>query len=174
MNHSENPFVTGVRKVIPAVLIYVRKNDEILMIHRNAKDRASVDTHQGKWNGLGGKCERDESPLDAAVREVKEESGLDLPVSSYHALGVIQFPNFNAQKSEDWIVFVFTAEWNSQQPYRSSSEGDLHWVSRGDLTALNLWPGDFHFIPFVLEKSPFLGTIWYEDLKVIRVWFQKL
>lgn len=30
----------------------------------------------GKWNGPGGKVQEDESPLDAAVREVREEIGV--------------------------------------------------------------------------------------------------
>jgi len=30
----------------------------------------------GKWNGIGGKIEREEAPLEACVREMKEETGL--------------------------------------------------------------------------------------------------
>ncbi|MDB6017710.1 MAG: hypothetical protein JWR19_2199 [Pedosphaera sp.] len=33
----------------------------------------------GKWNGVGGKLERGESPLQAMQREFKEEAGLDIP-----------------------------------------------------------------------------------------------
>src|ERR1051326_4445564 len=103
-----NSFESGARKAIPAVLVYVRRGSEILMIHRNTTGRA--DFHEGKWNGLGGKCEADESPLQAAKREVKEEAGLDLDLSSFHPMGVIQFPNFKPHKKEDWIVFLFSAE----------------------------------------------------------------
>src|SRR4051812_11431974 len=110
MPKVENPFEAGTRKVIPAVLIYIRRADRVLMIHRNSVVPGYVDYHQGKWNGLGGKCEIDESPLDAALREVKEESGIVLNESQIKALGVLQFPNFKAHKNEDWIVFVFEAE----------------------------------------------------------------
>ena len=61
----------------------------------------------GKWNGLGGKCEPDESPLEAAIREFKEESGLVLEPGAVKPLGVLQFPNFKPAKHEDWMVFVF-------------------------------------------------------------------
>ena len=97
-----NAFEAGTRKVIPAVLIYLRRGDSVLMLHRNARD-ASADFHSGKWNGLGGKCDPDESPLETAKRELQEESGLDLPLESFHSLGVVQFPNFKPKKHEDWI-----------------------------------------------------------------------
>src|SRR5689334_13207618 len=107
-----NVFESGERKVIPAVLVYLRCHDHVLMIHRNAKG-VQADYHSGKWNGLGGKCEKDESPLEAAHREVLEESGLDIPLAQFKALGVLQFPNFKAHKNEDWVVFVFVGDLDS-------------------------------------------------------------
>jgi hypothetical protein len=38
-----------------------------------------------------------------------------------------------------------------------------------DLLKLNLWPGDRHFIPFVLEGKPFSGAIWYDGQVVAKV-----
>src|SRR5690242_15959893 len=90
MNLPENPFEAGTRKAIPAVLVYIRRADQVLMIHRNAPG-GRADYHQGKWNGLGGKCELDESPQEAAQREVQEESGLQIDLSRFQPLGVIQF-----------------------------------------------------------------------------------
>jgi 8-oxo-dGTP diphosphatase len=165
-----NPFESGERKVIPAVLIYARRPDgRVLMIHRNAPDRPG-DYHAGKWNGLGGKLELDESPQAAARRELLEESGLNLPADAFVALGVLQFPNFKAHQQEDWVCWVFTARvpegLELSQP--SGPEGDLHWVAPGDLAKLNLWPGDRHFIGYVAEEKPFLGTIWYAGQHVVK------
>lgn len=177
MSLPKNCFESGSQKAIPAVLVYVRRNHQVLMIHRNAKNPNRVDYHEGKWNGLGGKCELGESPLEAAQREVQEESGLVLTAEHFKALGVIQFPNFKPQKKEDWIVFVFIADLNpseTQEPQKTSLEGDLHWIPAADLLSLNLWPGDRFFIPYVMEQKAFLGTIWYEDGQVARTWFQEL
>src|SRR4051812_2814241 len=99
----KNAFETGERKVIPAVLIYAWRGDEVLMIRRDSGRPG--DYHAGKWNGLGGKLELDESPVEGARRELREEAGLDLPESAFRALGSIQFPNFKAHKKEDWVVF---------------------------------------------------------------------
>ena len=168
---SPNAFESGERKVVPAVLIYVRSGDHVLMIHRTGK---KGDYHSGKWNGLGGKFEADESPLECARRELREESGLDLEEPQFHCLGVIQFPNFKAHKHEDWLVYVFSARIEERVSSLKCSEGDLHWVPSTDLLQLNLWPGDRHFLPYVLEERPFLGTIWYRGEEVLRHQIQPL
>ena len=182
---AENPFETGLRKVIPAVLVYLRQGDQVLMIHRNSgqevhaagPNSGRIDYHAGKWNGLGGKCEKDESPWEAATREVFEESGLELSPAQLKMLGVLQFPNFKPHKNEDWIVFVFVATLNAgeaQELRPTCEEGTLHWIPEKDLLSLNLWPGDVHFIPYVLETKPFAGTIWYSKQAVVKTWVQPL
>jgi 8-oxo-dGTP diphosphatase len=163
-----NPFESGQRKSIPAVLIYARHGDRVLMIHRNGKPG---DYHSGKWNGLGGKCDLNESPQETAQREFQEEAGLSLPLERFAALGTLTFPNFKAHRQEDWIAFVFTVELNEEecsQVSTSNPEGELHWIPAQDLLSLNLWPGDRHFIPYVVEGKPFLGTIWYQGQDVLR------
>lgn len=171
-----NAFESGARKAIPAVLIYARHGDQVLMIHRNSPDRPG-DYHAGKWNGLGGKCEPDESPQETARREFEEEAGLALPLEAFRALGSLTFPNFKAHKSEDWLVYVFEVELGAEQCgqiLRKTAEGELHWVPAADLLKLNLWPGDKHFIPLVAARRPFLGTIWYQGPDVMRHWIQPL
>ncbi len=178
---ADNPFETGQRKVIPAVLVYLKSADhQVLMIHRvDAQGQGRPDDyHSGRWNGLGGKLELDESPLEAARRELREESGLDLPESSFRPLGTLQFPNFKPHKNEDWHVSVLLARVGGRahplpQP-AANAEGQLQWVPVKKLLELNLWPGDRHFIPFVGNEQPFMGTIWYQGSEVLRHWMVPL
>ena len=174
-----NPFQNGNRKVVPASLIYARSNGLVLMLHRNADGagRAS-DIHQGKWNGLGGKFELGESPLEASRREFEEEASIALPESAFRPLGVLQFPNFNPARAEDWIVFVFEAAVAGNEArsglLRSSPEGDLHWIAEGEIASLPLWEGDREFLPWVLRREPFVGTFWYEKGALARSWLAPL
>ena len=48
----------------------------------------------GKWNGFGGKVEANEGILEGAIREVKEECGLDLEPNDVVKLGLIGKQNF--------------------------------------------------------------------------------
>ena len=174
---SENVFESGSRKLIPSTLIYVRHRGRVLMIHRNSAGSGRLDFHEGKWNGLGGKCEADESPLVAAQRELREESGLDLPVTQFKSAGVIQFPLFKPHKNEDWLVFLFTVdlqELSHASLSTQNKEGSLHWIKDSDILKLNLWPGDRLFVPQVLQGNSLVGTIWYENSQVKSSWIQVL
>lgn len=140
------------------------------MIHRHGKGRPG-DFHEGKWNGLGGKCELDESFANAARRELKEESGLEPEASAFRCLGFLQFPNFKPHKSEDWICAVYRVELPRQlrdQVRAESVEGSLRWIPMPEVTQLALWPGDRKFIPYVLKGQAFAGTFWYRDGELIR------
>lgn len=162
--------------MIPAVLVYVQCGAFTLMIHRNGSE--GKDFHSGKWNGLGGKFELDEIALETARREVLEESGLEIPLSEFQALGTLHFPNFKPHKQEDWMVFVFVAKLGSTESpptvHSQISEGELHWVPSTDLLKLNLWPGDRHFLPWVMKGTPFMGTLCYKGGDVDRFWVQAL
>ena len=56
-------------------LCYIERNDSYLMMHRIKKKH---DVNAGKWIGVGGHFETGESPEDCLLREVKEETGLDV------------------------------------------------------------------------------------------------
>ncbi|MBC7387020.1 MAG: NUDIX domain-containing protein [Cryobacterium sp.] len=168
-------FETGLRKNIPAVLIYVFCHfsdgiERVLMIHRDSADRPG-DFHAGKWNGLGGKCEADESYLEAAVRELEEESTLRLAPEVFKFAGFLQFPNFKPRKSEDWSCMLYRARVDESAALsvpEKNAEGSLHWVKTTEILVLNLWAGDRTFIPYILAGKAFTGATWYEHGEVKR------
>lgn len=137
-----------------ATLCYVKHKGQTLMIHR-AKTQA--DTH-GKSNGLGGKFEVGESPEDCAIREVKEESGLD--VKNPMLKGILTFPNLDGR--DDWYVFVFVIHEFIGELI-DSPEGHLEWISDDDLLTLNLWEGDRHFLPWLSGDKFFSAKFDYRD-----------
>ena len=57
-----------------STLCYIENDGKYLMLHRNVKEN---DVNEGKWIGVGGHFEADESPEECLLREVKEETGLD-------------------------------------------------------------------------------------------------
>ena len=54
-------------------LCYLEKDDRYLMLHRIKKE---VDVNKDKWIGVGGHFEKDETPEECLLREVKEETCL--------------------------------------------------------------------------------------------------
>ncbi len=145
--------------MILATLCYVKdvKNKKVLMLHRIKKRN---DVHEGKWNGLGGKFEKGESPEDCVIREVKEESGLT--IKSPELKGFIAFPDFDGRN--DWHVFVFVVDKFSGTMI-DSAEGKLEWIPFGELLSLNLWEGDKIFIKWLNQKKFFSAKFNYKKGK---------
>jgi 8-oxo-dGTP diphosphatase len=128
------------------------------MIHRTKKEN---DVHHGKWNGLGGKMEKNESPEEAIKREVFEESGLKIENPTLK--GIITYPETNNET--ETIVFVFTAtEFTGD--LIECNEGDLEWINTKDITKLNLWKGDLLFLPLLKDKGIFTAKITYDKENV--------
>lgn len=144
-----------------ATLCYVRHEGHTLMVHRVKKDN---DMHQGKWNGLGGKLEPGESPEECAIREIWEESGLQVVQPTLK--GVLTFPAFD--EVEDWYCFVFVARQFAGELTAASVEGNLRWVPDGELLDLNLWEGDRIFLPWLERPGFFSGKFIYEHGKLLH------
>lgn len=149
---------------ILATLGYVLSPDRqrVLMVHRNAR---AHDEHLGKYNGLGGKLERDEDIVAGMRREILEEAGLNC--AQLHLRGTISWPGFG-KSGEDWFGFVFLIEsWNGDPPPRNA-EGELQWVAIRDLDQLPLWEGDRLFLPLVFDDDPrpFHAVMPYRDGKL--------
>ena len=142
-----------------ATLCYLHRNGQTLMMYRNKK---TADMHEGKWNGLGGKMDPGETPEECVRREVKEESGYEL--GELHYRGFIVFPAFNG--FEDWYVFVFTAEDFSGEMI-DSNEGELAWIDDQKLHELNLWEGDYVFMPWLHKTEIFSARFKYQQQKLV-------
>ena len=146
---------------IVATLGYVLSPDrrEVLLVHRNARP----DDHQlGKYNGLGGKLERDEDVLSGMRREIREEAGIECV--SLRLRGTISWPGFG-KRGEDWLGFVFLIDAFAGAPFESNPEGALEWVALERMHALPMWEGDTHFLPLVFDDDPrpFHGVMPYRD-----------
>ncbi|TCT25812.1 NUDIX hydrolase [Thermomonas haemolytica] len=157
---------------IAATLGYVLSPDRrrVLMIHRNARPG---DHHLGKYNGLGGKLERDEDVLAGLRRELREEAGIEC--TGVRLRGTISWPGFGKQ-GEDWLGFVFLVEAFTGTPLQRNPEGTLEWVERERLLELPLWEGDRHFLPLVFDDDPrpFHGVMPYRDGRMQSWSFSRL
>jgi 8-oxo-dGTP diphosphatase len=146
---------------IVATLGYVLSPDcrRVLMVHRNAR---ADDHHLGKYNGLGGKLERDEDVASGMAREIREEAGIEC--LELRLRGTISWPGFG-RNGEDWLGFLFVIPRYAGTPLERNAEGDLEWVEIPRIAELPLWEGDRHFLPLVFDDDarPFHGVMPYRD-----------
>ncbi len=136
------------------VLCYIERDDKYLMLYRNRKEK---DVNAGKWVGVGGGFEENESPVDCLIREVWEETGLTL--TSHRLRGIITFVS---DKWEGETMFLFTADGFTGEMI-SCNEGELHWISKEEVPELPAWAGDRIFLRLLAEDAPFfLMKLTYE------------
>lgn len=105
-------------------LCMIYKDDKILLQNRIKKD----------WQGYtlpGGHIEQGESFVDAVIREMKEETGLD--IKNPKLCGMKQFPIDGGR----YLVVLFkTNEFSGELV--SSEEGQMEWIARSDMNKVNL------------------------------------
>jgi 8-oxo-dGTP diphosphatase len=129
---------------IPRTLCFITHGDDILLLKRGQHKRV----YPGRYNGVGGHIERDEDPLSGAIREIQEETGLD--VSHVRFCGAI---HVDAGQNNGIIVFVFRAEAASRA-FFDSDEGVLEWVPRCRVHTLPLVEDLPLLIPLIFDSDP--------------------
>ena len=132
--------------MVNTTLCYITKGDQVLMLHRIKKKN---DLNQDKWIGVGGKFEEGESPDECLLREVREETGLEL--TAWRCRGVVTF------LSDRWpgeYMYLFTAD-GFRGELKECDEGQLQWVSREFLDGLPKWAGDQIFLDLLWADAPF-------------------
>ena len=144
--------------VVPRTLSFITLGDDVLLL-RGAPDKR---IWPNQYNGVGGHVERDEDVLTAAVREMQEETGLD--VRNVRLRGVV---NIDAGDPQSGIlIFVFTAEAMGRE-FSPSSEGTLKWVDREQALAVDLVEDLPLILPRVLnmglDEPPFFAQYTYLD-----------
>ncbi len=111
---------SGRYTVVPRCLSFLLHDEQVLLI-RIAEGR-------GGWsnllNGIGGHIERGEDPRGAALREIKEETGLNLPPSSLFLSGVVAV---DVGKSPGIGLYIFVGETEVSKVH-SSCEGTPEWI----------------------------------------------
>jgi 8-oxo-dGTP pyrophosphatase MutT (NUDIX family) len=125
-------------KIDFTVAIFVVQDGKVLLIHHRKLD---------KWLPLGGHIELDEDPEQAAVREAKEESGLDVellgerPPTSEPGTRALIAPRFldihRISATHEHIGMIYWARPRSGATTLAAEEHhDIRWCSTGDLDQL--------------------------------------
>ncbi|MER2042067.1 8-oxo-dGTP diphosphatase [Desemzia incerta] len=110
------------------------------MVVDEKKEVVLVQDRKKSWQGLtfpGGKVEPKESIIDSTIREVKEETGLD--VTQLTLCGVKDW--YEEKADFRYIVFLYKTNQFTGTLLKETDEGSLHWMKMEDLTEENCASG---------------------------------
>jgi 8-oxo-dGTP pyrophosphatase MutT (NUDIX family) len=114
-----------------AVTVLVFRGDRVLAMQRASTATAG----SGLWEGISGRVEAGEDPLEAARREVTEESTLVVrvhprPIDTYAA----------RRRSEPMTVIVFRADYEAGEVVLSAEHDAHRWVLIEEMSPLGVPP----------------------------------
>ncbi len=117
---------------------------------------------EGKWNGFGGKVEEGETIEEAARRETKEESGVE--INEINKLGIVEFCYQDG--SGNMEVHIFRAKEFAGNP-AESGEMKPKWFRVDEIPYDQMWPDDKYWLPLFLKGKNFKGKFLFNDLNEI-------
>lgn len=137
------------------VLTYVMDGDNVLLI---LKKRGLGD---GYYNAPGGHIELEETSIEAAIRETKEETGLT--VSELKERGTLRFQFKDGMRM---VCYVFTTgTWEGE--LKECDEAKPFWADRNNLDYDMMWKDDKLWLPLLLDGKEFEGWFVFDDREML-------
>lgn len=109
-----------------AVALIVDQQGRVLITQR-----ARHLSHGGLWEFPGGKVERDEAPLSALIREVKEEVGLDVIQATFLYQLDYTYPELTVQ------LLIYHVRDFQGEARCCEAQMNLRWVDKTGLHAFD-------------------------------------
>ena len=133
IDYYDDPDAPAANSVVPSANVIVTNDaGQVLMIHRDDNDN---------WAPPGGGLDLGESLLQCAVRETREETGIDCEVTGL--VGVYTDPKHivlytsDGEARQEFSV-MFTARHVAGEPRTSSESREVVWVDRDGLGDLQM------------------------------------
>jgi len=154
IDHLDDPEAPPANSLVPSVnVVVVNDGGDILLIRRTDNDN---------WAIPGGGMDLGESIQEAGVREVKEETGIDIEVTGLVGIytnprHVIEYTS-NGEVRQEFSV-VFTARPLGGQPTPSSETAEVIWVAPDRVDHYRMHPSMRQRVSHYLEQRvrPYIG-----------------
>ncbi|MGQ0531310.1 MAG: NUDIX hydrolase [Caulobacteraceae bacterium] len=115
------------RRPVAAAGVVCLRGGEVLLIRRGAPP------FEGEWSLPGGRIEWGERAVDAALRELKEETGCDAA-----PIGLIDVVD-GLIDDRHYVLIDYAARWLAGEPKAGDDARDARFFTPAELTRLSLW-----------------------------------
>lgn len=148
IEHYNDPNAPKANSIVVAVTVFVLDDqDRVLLIRR---------TDNGLWALPGGAQDIGEYVAETAVRETREEAGIDVEVVD--VVGIYSDPKHVVEYSNGEVrqqfSICFRARYLGGQPTASEESAEVRWVARNELDELPIHPSMRLRIDHGFENRP--------------------
>ncbi|MEV7227284.1 NUDIX domain-containing protein [Polymorphospora sp. NPDC051019] len=148
IEHFNNPQAPKPNSIVVAVTVFVQDDEgRVLLIQR---------TDNGLWALPGGAQDFGEYIAEAAVRETREETGIEVQVTD--VVGIYTNPNHVVEYSDGEVrqqfSICFRARYIGGRPTISDESSVVSWVPQAELDTLSIHPSMRLRIDHGFERRP--------------------
>lgn len=131
---SQPPAPVDDLRPTPAVGIVCIRGEEVLLIRRGTPPK------QGEWSIPGGRIEPGERAKDAALRELKEETGVDAEIEGLIDVVDAVFQNRAGDLiTRHYVLIDYVAKWRVGEPVAGDDAAEARFFHQSALGSLELW-----------------------------------
>jgi 8-oxo-dGTP diphosphatase len=126
--------VPVIQRPVPTVGVVCLKGDQVLLIKRGTPPRL------GQWSLPGGRIEWSEPVTEAALRELKEETGVDAELTGL--LDVVDGVFTSRESGEvtrHYVMIDYAARWTGGEPTAGDDAADAAFFTREEAMAVIEW-----------------------------------
>ena len=144
----------GIKKI--ASMVILKHGTKYLLLKR------AKAPNQGMYLPVGGKLDPYETPVACAIRETKEETGIDIENPKFCGTLVETSPT-----KYNWLCYIYLAEIEDMPP-PPCDEGILEWIEEDNLLFVPTPPTDLCIYRYVKAGQHFAFSAEYdENLKML-------
>jgi len=117
----------NIQKMVVCANVFIRKDGKYLLMKRSPEKKYAPN----KIHPFGGKIDQDENPYGGAVREIKEEVGVEVSDFRFFASR-----SFIRSSGHHVVALSFIADYKSGEAMPLEDQDEVKWVEIGEMDSL--------------------------------------
>lgn len=140
----------GLKKA--ATLCILRSYKGLLLLRR------SKEPHLGKYIPIGGRLDPFETPAQASIREVYEETNISLA-----GVSLVGIMTETSPTKFNWINYIYVSDIDPEIHFVQSDEGTLEWIEISRLDTIPTPTTDRYIYEYVARGKFFVFDAVYDE-----------
>lgn len=139
--------VPVLQRPVPTVGVVCLKGDQVLLIKRGTPPRL------GQWSLPGGRIEWSEPVTEAALRELKEETGVEAELTGLiDVVDGVFTSRETGETTRHFVMIDYAARWTAGEPVAGDDAADARFFTRDEAMAAVEWDETRRVIEEAFER----------------------